>query len=252
MRWSDYITTIYIYCIPLKVYGILKELFLQILMTPYIIIDFDSTINKLEALDELARIVDVRNNSSETSQKIKAITELGMQGQITFPESLKMRMELLKFNRDELMQLVEVLRQNFTESFIKNIKYFEEISNQVIIISGGFKDFIIPALDQFKLNAHNIYANEFVFDQNRTCAGIVEENLLAQELGKVKVVNNLNLFGEIIIVGDGFTDYQIKEQGAAHKFIAFTENVCRKSVCDKADFIANSFDDVIEFLSHYQ
>lgn len=217
-------------------------------MNQYLIIDFDSTINKLEALDELANIVDARNGTTETSEKIRTITELGMLGHISFSESLSKRMELLKFNRTELQQLIDLLKANLSQSFLKNVSKFEEIAPRVIVISGGFKDFIVPVLADFKLLPENIYANDFIFDSKGNCAGINEGNLLAQDQGKVNTVNSLGLYGEIIVVGDGFTDYQIKELGAAHKFIAFIENVERPSVTEKADFIVKDFDELFKYL----
>ena len=59
----------------------------------------------------------------------------------------------------------------------------------------------------------------------------------------------LNLCGNIIVVGDGYTDYEIKKCGVADTFIAFTENISRQSVIEKADIVANNFNTVItEFM----
>ena len=38
------------------------------------------------------------------------------------------------------------------------------------------------------------------------------------------------LQGEVIVVGDGYTDYQLFEAGLADKFIAYTEHVERASI----------------------
>ena len=48
------------------------------------------------------------------------------------------------------------------------------------------------------------------------------------------------------MVGDGYTDYEVKKYNAADIFIAYTENINRKSVVKNADIVANNFDKVIE------
>lgn len=218
-------------------------------MRKILIIDFDSTINKLEGLDELAKIIDHKNGNTQVSEKIKEITDLGMQGEISFTESLNRRMELLNFDQKDLEQLITHLKQNFTDSFINNISKLEEMRDDLIIISGGFKDFIVPCLSEFKFKTENIYANEFIFNKTGVCSGINNQNLLAKDLGKYNIVKSLNLEGELYIIGDGYTDYQIKELGAADKFIAFTENVARENIIRHADYVAKNFGEVLESIT---
>jgi D-3-phosphoglycerate dehydrogenase len=47
------------------------------------------------------------------------------------------------------------------------------------------------------------------------------------------------------VIGDGYTDFEIKESGLANKFYAFTENVSRPKVTSQADHIAPSFDEIL-------
>ncbi len=47
------------------------------------------------------------------------------------------------------------------------------------------------------------------------------------------------------MIGDGYTDYEIKHSGLANKFYAFTENVERENVMDKADHVAPSLDEFL-------
>jgi len=52
------------------------------------------------------------------------------------------------------------------------------------------------------------------------------------------------------MVGDGNTDAEMKNLNQNVNFIAFTENIYRDSVVKKADFVAESFNDVINFIQH--
>src|SRR5690606_8445436 len=46
-------------------------------------------------------------------------------------------------------------------------------------------------------------------------------------------------------IGDGYSDFQLKESGLIERFFAFTENIERKSVSEKADHITPSFDEFL-------
>ena len=47
------------------------------------------------------------------------------------------------------------------------------------------------------------------------------------------------------MIGDGYTDYEIKHAGLANKFYAFTENIARENVKSKADHITPSLDEFL-------
>jgi D-3-phosphoglycerate dehydrogenase len=59
------------------------------------------------------------------------------------------------------------------------------------------------------------------------------------------LLKELNLPGDIYGIGDGYSDFQLKESGMIKKFFAFTENIERKSVAEKADHITPSFDEFL-------
>jgi D-3-phosphoglycerate dehydrogenase len=69
---------------------------------------------------------------------------------------------------------------------------------------------------------------------------------LAQENGKVQQLKKIGLDGKVWVIGDGYTDYQIREAGMTEKFIAFFENVERINILDKADQVVRSFDDFLK------
>ncbi len=70
-------------------------------------------------------------------------------------------------------------------------------------------------------------------------------SFLAQESGKVKAVRNLGI-EKVIVVGDGWTDYEIKKTGNAERFLAFSENVNREKVTEVADAECFDLEQVIE------
>jgi D-3-phosphoglycerate dehydrogenase len=212
-----------------------------------IIIDFDSTFVETEVMDELAAL-SLRNcpNRDEIVNSVQEITRLGMDGKITFDKSLEQRIALLSTDREEIEELTRNTASRITKSILRNRDFFLANSKNIYIISGGFKDVIVPVVRDFGIRPENVFANTFVFNELGNVIGVDTENFLAQEKGKVKQVKALNLSGSVYIIGDGFTDYQIKEAGLADKFVAFTENIDRPKVTEVADLVVKSFDEFLE------
>ena len=216
------------------------------LSSPYIIIDFDSTFTKVEGLDELAAIALAGHPDREKIvQEIVDLTNKGMNGEMSFSEGLHQRIQLLKAKRSHIDDLIVLLKTKVSDSFKRNKVFLTENTDNIFIISSGFKEFIVPIVTELGIRADHVYANEFRFDEDDNIIGIDEENVLSTDGGKIKLLSTLNLEGDIYAIGDGYTDYQLKESGLASRFYAFTENVERPRVMAVADHIATSFDDFL-------
>lgn len=215
-------------------------------MKNYYIIDFDSTFTQVEALDELARIsLKDHPNSEEIYQQIENFTNLAMEGNISFRESLTGRVKLLNANRKHLDILVSQLKKKVSRSFERNREFFKENADTAWIVSGGFKEFITPVVAPYFIKKENVYANTFIFDEHDNIIGYDDQNPLSDEGGKVKLLKKLKIDGRLFGIGDGYSDFQLKESGLIEKFFAFTENISRKSVIEKADHITPSFDEFL-------
>ena len=215
-----------------------------------LILDFDSTIISVETLDYLADI-STKNiiKKNKLIDKISHYTDLAMNGDITFQESLEIRLKLMQINKDDIDSSIELIQKKIDSSFIDNIDFFKKYIDSVFIVSGGFKSIIHPVLNSIFKGNWNIYANEFVFDNHNIVSGVENHNPLSASKGKVKLVESLNLNNDIIIVGDGYTDYEIKKFNLAKYFLAYTGHAKRKNVIKNADFKCSNFYDVIDFLN---
>ena len=212
----------------------------------YYIIDFDSTFTQVEGLDELANIALAGSpQREEIVQQIRDLTDKGMNGEMSFAEGLRSRIELLQANRSHMEALIDFLRTKVSESFIRNRSFLRDYADSILIVSSGFKEFIIPIVTELGLKAENVYANNFVFDENDNIIGVDENNVLASDRGKVKLLQSLDLKGEVCAIGDGYTDYELRAAGLATRFYAFTENVSRQKVTDVADHVVPSLDEFL-------
>ena len=216
------------------------------MVNKYIVIDFDSTFTKVEAFDVLAELSLIGHSDQvEKKKRIEEITQQAMDGTLSFRDSLEQRLALLPVNRSHIQALATQLKSQVSESFKRNKEFFASYAENIYIISNGFRDFIEPVVTEFGIKRENILANEFIFDGDGKITGFDKNNPLSANNGKSECLKKLNLPGDVYVIGDGYTDYEIKHAGLANKFFAFTENIERQNVSSKADHIAPSLDEFL-------
>lgn len=212
----------------------------------YFVIDFDSTFTKVEALDKLAEIaLNDHPEKEERVRHIKELTDQGMEGKLNVQESLKQRLRLLEADKSHLAELIRILKEEVSESFKRNKSFLHKHADQIFIISNGFHDFIEPVVAEYGIQPDHVFANRFTYTEAGKISGYNPDSLLADNKGKVSQLRKLELNGDIYVIGDGYTDYEIKEAGLANAFYAFTENVSRSQITDKADRVTPNLDEIL-------
>ncbi len=212
----------------------------------YFVIDFDSTFTKVEALDVLAEIsLQHHPEKEERIRKIKEITDAGMDGSLSVKESLQKRLDLLEARREHIEELVKRLQTQVSDSFNRNQEFIAGYHDKIYIISNGFRDFIEPVVAPYGISSEHVFANSFVYDDANRIVGFDLENALSGNGGKVAQLRQLEIDGDVYVIGDGYTDYEIKAAGLANRFYAFTENVERSSIMEKADHITPNLDEFL-------
>ena len=210
------------------------------------IFDFDSTLTRVEALDVLAEITLTNNPNKEAIiQEIIDITNLGIDGEISFTESLERRIQLLNANKADLSNLVGALKKQVSKSIERNKEFFEDFAADIYVISCGFKEFIDPIVKEYNIPSERVFANTFEFAKDGEIIGFDADNVLSTHNGKIQCIKNMNLEGEVQVIGDGYSDYVTREAGVAHKFFAYTENVSRVKTTEKADHITPNLDEFL-------
>lgn len=217
-----------------------------------LVLDFDSTFTQVEALDILAELVSAADPARAADVGlIKTLTDQAMSGEISFAEALQRRVQLLKPTREDIAALVEVLKEKVSSSIVRNRAVFDEHAGKIRIISGGFHDFVDPVVADFNIAPEYVLANRLIFNEEGVAIGIDLTNPLSQDGGKAIALQALNVSGAVVMVGDGWTDFEVFKGGAADRFYAFTENVARDKVVQaaksggEATRLAASFDEVL-------
>ncbi|MBI3379964.1 phosphoglycerate dehydrogenase [Candidatus Gottesmanbacteria bacterium] len=212
----------------------------------YFIIDFDSTFVQVETLEVLAEVALLKNPKRDfILEKIRKITEQGMNGKISYEKSLGERLKLFQASQKNVDDLVKILKKKITPSITRNKEFFKKYKDKIYIISGGFKEYMVPLFKTFKIEKDHILANNFIFDKKGYIVGVDKKNPLSHARGKAAIIKSLQLKGKIYVIGDGYTDYEIKKAGLADKFFVFHENVKREAVIGKADHLLPNFDEFL-------
>lgn len=220
------------------------------------LLDFDSTLIRTEGLEELATI-SLRGHPERVLRlkRVAELTEQAMQGELGFSDALQGRLELLEARSSHITELIERLSRKLTPGFLSSFKRHAKFwsAHQLFIVSGGFKEYIIPLVARWNIRVKQVFANEFILGTDGRLSSPNANNPLAHSGGKVKIARQLKkCYGSpLVIIGDGYTDYEVREQGAADRFFVFTANVCRSAVVAQADAQARTVAELIQCVADY-
>ena len=213
-----------------------------------LIIDFDSTFIKVETLDELAKLI--LKNDPEKESKIHKITEItnsAMVGEIDFQTALVKRLDILSLTKQDIIEVTNIISTLISHSFKRNKEFIKSISQNIWIVSGGFKDVIDPIVMDYGIKSNRVLANTFLY-KNQSVIGCDENNDLFKDKGKIIAIEKQYISGKKFMVGDGYTDYEVFKSGTADHFICFTENLLREKVSQLAIHHANTFEELIKII----
>ena len=169
-------------------------------MRRLICFDMDSTLIQTECIDELAMRAGV-------GDKVKAITESAMRGEIDFKESFRQRVELLKgLDASVMREIAETMP--ITEGAERLMSVLKRYGYKIAILSGGFTYF--GQYLQRKFNIDYMYANELEIGEDGKLTGryigeSVDGERKAELLKLIAQVEKVDL-AQTIAVGDGAND----------------------------------------------
>ena len=208
------------------------------------VFDFDSTLVDFETLERLAEIaLEGRPDAAAVQLEIERLTDLAMAGELPFAEALTQRLALLPLTRGHIDQLAEDAVRRLTPSVERNRTFFRDNADRLVIVSGGFREVIAGVAGSLGVPPGRVIANDLVYDGERV-AGVADSPLLAP-FGKAGALKALLLPRPVVMVGDGWTDAEVKQAGVADRFYAFTEIVRRERAVAAADAEVRSIDELL-------
>ena len=215
-------------------------------VSPIIVLDFDSTLVDLESLEALADLaLGGRPDAADIRAQVADLTDRAMSGEIGFDEALSRRLTLAPLHRDHVRILADRILDHLTPSVRRNLTPLRALADQLVIVSGGFREVIAPVADWLGVPPERVLANDLTYDANGCVIGVDTANPLSQTGGKAVALAALALPRPIVMVGDGWTDIEVRDAGAADRVYAFTEIARRAPVVAAADAEAASIDEVL-------
>lgn len=161
--------------------------------------DMDSTLIETECIDQLAERAGV-------GDKVRAITESAMRGEIDFKESFTQRVALLKgLDASVMKEIAESLP--ITEGVDRLMTVLKRTGYKIAVLSGGFTYFGNYLKSLYGIDY--VYANELEVEDGkltgRYVGDIVDGKRKAELLRLLAQVENVHI-SQTIAVGDGAND----------------------------------------------
>lgn len=204
-----------------------------------IIFDLDSTLVRIEGLDELAR----RKGKYHVVSKL---TKLSMEGKISFQKSMIKKMEIISPSRNDLAWLGEKYKRNLVPGSKKLIRRLNELNKNTFLVTGNFKPAVLPLARYLCISERNVYCNDIFFDTMGEYKAFTWKNYLSKNGGKSKLIKSLDLKGRSILIGDGSTDLEAKN--AVDMFVGFGGVTERTYVKENADRYVSRMEQLIPIL----
>jgi phosphoserine phosphatase len=206
-----------------------------------IVFDVDSTLSAVEGIDWLAA-----QRGPEIAAWSAGLTERAMEGEIPIEAVYGERMRIVKPTLPEIEQLGKVYVERIAAGAVETMAALRAHDIEVIMISGGLREAILPLARELGVDEENVYAVSVFFDEQGKYAGFDDASLLTRQSGKRTTVGQMDLKGPILAVGDGMTDCEIKP--VVQGFAAFTGFTRREAVIERADYVIENFDQLRDLI----
>ena len=191
--------------------------------------DMDSTLVTIESIDEMGDLLGIR-------EKIAAVTEQAMRGEIDYPESLRRRVALLAGLEERSLERICAERMQLSPGAEILVQRCRELGIRTLLVSGGFSFFTTWL--QRRLGIDAVLSNELEIENRRltgrVIGGVVDGAAKAQRLRTE--VERLGISrAHALAIGDGAND--IPMMGAAGVSIAYrAKTIVRQHATHALDY----------------
>lgn len=207
-----------------------------------IVFDCDSTLSKIEGVDELARF-----RGAKTFAQIEALTHDAMNGSVTIDEIFAHRLELIQPDADACQKVGQLYIDEIEPTAMATVHRLRTEGWEVVIVSGGFTQAIQPLANM--LGISRVEAVPLQFDAEGNYAGYDRSAPPTRNGGKPEVIAKLKKEwapSRVVMVGDGISD--LETQSEVDCFIGFGRYADREKVHQQADHFVFSLAEIPELI----
>jgi phosphoserine phosphatase len=182
--------------------------------------DCDSTLSKIEGIDELAR-------RAGCFEEMAKLTDRAMNGELPLEAVYGKRLETIRPDKTAIDWVADLYIREIVDGVKEVFNTLLIRGKEVHIISGGLRQAILPLARLLNLPESHVHAVDIHFHDDGSYEGFDDNSPLARSGGKHEICRQL-LKGKqsLVLIGDGKTDMEAKQPGVT--VIGFG------GVCDRA------------------
>lgn len=196
-----------------------------------VVLDCDSTLSQIEGINELGAMNGLRHEVAE-------MTTQAMGGRVPFEEVFAKRLELIKPSKKQLASLGRLYVTSLVEDAAQVAGALLSLGIDVRLVSGGYRDALLPLAAALGVPGDNVHANDLHFDAQGDYSGFDGGNPLSRSGGKREVVAELAPAGETLFMGDGASD--VEALGDVELFVGYGGVEKRGTVLEHAPVYLHS------------
>ena len=203
-----------------------------------IVFDCDSTLSAIEGIDELARV-----NGPETFNKIEALTNAAMNGEVPIDDIFAQRLDIIQPTLHTCKKVGQLYIDQIEPTALSTLELLRAEGWEIVIVSGGFTQVIEPLAKY--LGVDRIEAVPLKFHEDGSYAGYDTSAPPTRNGGKPEIIQQLKAElhpDYIVMVGDGISD--LEAQSVVDTFIGFGRYAAREKVKSEADHFVLSLDEI--------
>ncbi|HEY4688358.1 MAG TPA: HAD-IB family phosphatase [Anaerolineae bacterium] len=212
-------------------------------LTDLVIFDCDSTLSRVEGINELARL-------TGTTTDVAALTQRAMNGEVPLESVYAYRLRTSNPTQAQVSHLRRVYRENVITDAREVVTALQDLGCKVFIVSGGLYDPVRDFGVWLDIPRDHIYAVDMEYDQlagrwwryweqpggqnpNANYLAVKSSPLTATGGKRVLIERIRGRFpGRAMLVGDGMSD--LEAQSEVDLFVGFGGVVYREQVAERA------------------
>lgn len=167
-------------------------------------IDCDSTLSVIEGIDELARA-----RGAEVFDKVVALTDAAMNGEIAISEVFPRRMDLIRPDRALCDEIAARYIEQMVEGVPQLLQQARERGWLPVILSGGFAPLIAPLARQ--LGVEHVEAVPIEFCEDGSYVDYGRDYPTTRNFGKNEIIREWKaamMPERVVMIGDGVSDLE--------------------------------------------
>ncbi len=205
-----------------------------------IIFDCDSTLSKIEGIDELARL-----KGEDVFAKVAQLTHDAMDGKVAIDEVFSKRLDIIQPTIGDCAVIGQQYIEEIEPTAEATLRELRKRGWEIMILSGGFANIIEPLAKHLSIT--RVEAVPLFLDKYGNYLGYDASYPTTYNGGKPEVIRMLKKEfhpSKIVMVGDGVSDLETKND--VDLFVGFGRYTAREKVKQSSDVFIYSLNDLLD------